>query len=261
MCPDAFDPLAASYDQEFTHTIIGRYLRQQVQQCLLTRLPPGGHVLELGCGTGEDALFLAEHGLQITATDASGRMLSITHEKVQHNPRVTVARLDLAHLPADDFLQEYDGVFASFGPLNCLEEWKTLSRWLAARIRPGGLAAFGMMAPYCLWEMVWHGLHLRPKRALRRLRGSSSFLPEGGETAITIHYPSVAHLTKSFASHFVRRAVRPLGLFLPPTDVYPVVEKRPRLLRALLALEKRVGHVPQFALLADHYWIEFVRRG
>ena len=41
-------------------------------------------VLEIGCGTGEDALFLAQQGIHITATDASEEMLRITREKTEN---------------------------------------------------------------------------------------------------------------------------------------------------------------------------------
>ena len=42
---------------------------------------PGQHMLELGCGTGEDAVWLAQHGLTVTATDASSAMLEQTRRK------------------------------------------------------------------------------------------------------------------------------------------------------------------------------------
>jgi hypothetical protein len=53
--------------------------------------------------------------------------------------------------------------------------------------------------------------------------------------------------------------VQPIGLFLPPSDAFGVVEKRPRLQRLLMDLEQRLGRYGKLALLADHYWIEFER--
>jgi hypothetical protein len=54
--------------------------------------------------------------------------------------------------------------------------------------------------------------------------------------------------------------VEPLGLFLPPSDVYAVIERRPRLLRALTVLDQSFSRISQLALFADHYWIEFERQ-
>jgi len=246
----AFDGLAPTYDDNFTHTQIGQYLRGRVHQRLLSHFRAGDYVLELGCGTGEDALFLAEHGIRITATDASEEMLAITRKKTQHRPNVAVSPLDLQNLP--ETRDHFDGVFSNFGVLNCLDDWQPLAQWLVNRIKPGGIVGLGMMSPYCAWEFLWHSLHLDFDVALRRLGGSLF-------KNITITYPTVKHITQDFAPQFQRIHLMPLGLFLPPSDAFGVIEKRPRLLKALIRLENRSGYIPQIAMFADHYWIEFER--
>jgi SAM-dependent methyltransferase len=248
----AFDALAPTYDDDFTQTRIGRYLRGRVHRRLLTHFSPGAHLLELGCGTGEDALFLAERGLHIIATDASPAMLDITREKTQHLENVSVQPLDLSqpHLTSHT---RFDGVFSNFGALNCLDNRSPLAEWLSRRVQPGGMIAFGVMAPFCIWELLWHGLHGDTETALRRIRGSSF-----GE--LTITYPSVKRLTDDFKPYFERVHRMPLGLFLPPSDVFGVVEKRPRLLNFLTHLENLTAGIAPLANFADHYWIEFQRR-
>src|SRR5574341_1364692 len=64
-----FDAAALTYDEIFTQRRLGSWLREMVRE----RLPfqPGDHILELGCGTGEDALWLAQRGISVTA--AAGR--------------------------------------------------------------------------------------------------------------------------------------------------------------------------------------------
>jgi len=53
--------------------------------------------------------------------------------------------------------------------------------------------------------------------------------------------------------------VRGVGLFVPPSDVFGVIETRPRLLRLLTAMDGHFSHILWLALFADHYWIEFER--
>lgn len=252
----AFDSLAQNYDAQFTRSPVAAWLRDRVHERLDRLFPHGSRVLELGCGTGEDALRLARRGVQVIATDASPAMLESAAAKTGDESHIRLALLDMAHLPDSpppplDGL--FDGVFASFGPLNCLDEWQTLASWLAARVRPGGSAAFGVMSRYCLWEVGWHGMHGDFKTARRRWRGSATF------NGIAIHYPTPAQLTRSFAPTFKRETVLPLGIALPPSDVYGIVARRPRLLRGLLALERALGRVGPLAQFADHYWIEFRR--
>jgi SAM-dependent methyltransferase len=267
----AFDALAPTYDSDFTSTPIARYLRERAHERLNAHFGAGDTVLELGCGTGEDALRLAQRGVRVVATDSSPLMLDAARAKTAGEPGITVARLDLRALPPihDSLgaqhetplseLNLFDGVFSNFGPLNCLDNWRPLAAWLAARVKPGGVAAFGVMSPFCLWEMVWHGLHGDWRTAIRRLGGGAAFKPDDADETLIIHYPTVRRLTHDFAPYFRRARVLPLGVFLPPSDVYGVAERRPRLLRTLLALEQQVRGLDVLALAADHYWIEFRR--
>jgi SAM-dependent methyltransferase len=246
----AFDTLAPSYDKEFTHTPIGQILRSRVHSRLLSHFKAGDSLLEMGCGTGEDALFLAEQGINITATDASEKMLNITKAKTKHLPNVQTSMLDLQ---APSQLEgTFDGAFSNFGALNCLADWKPLAAWLAERIQKGGIIGLGIMSPYCLWEFAWHALHWKWDIALRRLRGSEF---EG----IHITYPTVQRITNDFSPYFRRVHLMPLGLFLPTSALFDVVQKRPKLMNTLVNLENRFGNISQLAMLADHYWIEFER--
>lgn len=257
--PQAFDPLAASYDKSFTHTTIGTYLRGIVQSRLSQHFTAGDHILELGCGTGEDALWLAERGLHVTATDVSESMLATAKAKCAGNPRVQVEMLDLRRLPVTASTS-FDGVYSNFGPLNCLSEWRTLAVWLAQRVKKGGIVGLCVMSPYCLWEPVWHGLHGNWRTATRRWHKSTTFQPDDMSEPIEVTYPTITHMTDDFAPHFHRTFVRGIGVFLPPSDVYGAIEKRPWLLKRLMGLEQRFGASPKLALLADHYWIELVRK-
>lgn len=253
-----FDPLAPSYDKDFTHTRTAAFLRAQVHARLMQNFNAGDQVLELGCGTGEDALYLVQRGIHITATDTSEAMLATARAKVGDHPLVSLAEVDLQNLP-NSLEQQFDGAFSNFGPLNVLADWQPLAKWLSQRIKVGGVAAFGVMSPFCAWEMAWHGLHGDFPTATRRLRKKSSFRADDSAKAIDIYYPTIRRLTRDFAPYFRRVHVRGLGLFLPPSDVYGVVEKRPRLFNTLLVLEKRFAPIPALALFADHYWIEFQR--
>ena len=266
----AFDPLAPSYDADFTHQPLGKILRERVHERLLTHFSVGDNVLEIGCGTGEDALFLAQQGIAITATDASDAMLAIAEEKTKNQKNVTVEPLDLANLP-DWKAQTFDGVFSNFGALNCIDNWQPLAQWLSqhtktgakvglgimakylsGHVKLGGKVCFGIMSPYCAWEFIWHAGHWKWDIALRRLRGD-----DFGDLRIT--YPTVKRITQDFAPDFKRVTVKPLGLFLPTSALFDVVQKRPKLMNTLISLEKRFENTPQLAQFADHYWIEFER--
>jgi hypothetical protein len=116
------------------------------------------------------------------------------------------------------------------------------------------------MGPLCLWEIGWHGMHLDFKTAVRRIKGYTSFQPEGAAQPIIIYYPTIQRLEQDFSRWFERTYVESIGLFLPPSDIYGVIEKRPRMLNFLMRLERRFARNESLARYADHYWIEFQRR-
>jgi SAM-dependent methyltransferase len=260
-----FDPLAAAYDDTFTHTPIGRYLRGRIHARLDQHVQPGDYVLELGCGTGEDALHLARRGVRVLAADASAAMLDVARAKVQGNALVEFANVDIRCLgvrrraPLQPQNTVFDAAFANFGPLNALDDWRPLAAWLAGQIKPGGMVGLGIMGPLCLWETLWHGLHGDFRTASRRWKGQAAFQADHAAVPMNVYYPSVTRIKRDFAPHFRCIHVEPVGLFLPPSDAFAIIEKRPRLLRLLTALEDGSQRFALLARLADHYWIEFER--
>ena len=250
---NAFDVLAPNYDADFSHTPIASYLRGITYQRLAPLLKHGNHILELGCGTGEDALIMANHGAIVTATDASPRMLDVTRQKT-HGKSVTAASLDLNNLPDEQFTTKFDGVFSNFGALNCVEKRPQLAQWLSSRLKPNGWLALVVMPPYCLWEMLWHGVHGDFKTARRR-QITSHFQPSENATTLKISCPSPRTLASEFAPYFSVEQILPLGMFLPHSAAYKVVEKRPSLLHLLQSLDQYTQSMSLLSMFADHYWI------
>jgi SAM-dependent methyltransferase len=259
MTTHPFDVLAPTYDEDFTHAPLAGYLRGRTRARLALHFRAGDQVIEFGCGTGEDAVWLAKRGISVLATDASAEMRAITSAKASDCPNVEVGACDLAHM--DAFISErvFDGAFANFGALNCTHDWAGVAAWLAQHIQPQGVVCFGVMSPYCMMEMLWHSAHGDFKTAFRRVRGRAMFQPHASAAPMHIYYPTIAALTQAFAPHFMRVHVRPIGLLVPPSDVFPSVEKRPQLLKRLRALDSMLSKGHPLALFADHFWIEFRR--
>lgn len=257
MTQSAFDRLAPTYDADFTTTPIAAYLRRVAHERLAQLVQPGARVLELGCGTGEDARAVAQMGAHVTATDASAAMLAIAAEKTR-GLNVHVAHLDLNAPQASNVGGTFDGVYSNFGALNCAEDRAALAAWLAQRVRAGGWAAFAVMGPLCLWELLWHGAHGQFRTATRRWRPSQFQIDDS--PPITVTCPTPHQLAREFAPHFQPVSVRPFGLFVPHTAAYPVVEKRAWLLRRLLTLDKITLDASPLALFGDHYWVTLRRQ-
>jgi SAM-dependent methyltransferase len=254
---NAFDSLAADYDTAFTQTPIASHLRQRTHASLTALIRPGDHILELGCGTGEDAVFAASLGAHVVAADASTAMLALAARKAG-SADIHFIHLDLNHLPDAFTMPLFDGVFSNFGPVNCVSDRAALAAWLHQHTAPGAFVALGVMPPLCAWEFLWHAAHRQWSTATRRLR-VSSFWPDGASAPVEVRCPSPSRLKRDFAPYFQMETVMPLGVLLPHTAAYPVVIRRPRMLRTLLKWDAATASMPWLANFADHYWIVFRR--
>ncbi len=263
----AFDGVAPTYDSGFTERRLGRWLRARVQQEAAPFLAPGSRVLELACGTGEDALWLARRGCHVLATDASQGMLSVARHKARAAglaDAIAFEPLDLNALPASGGpwlarSERFDGVFSNFGGLNCVRERVALAGWLAARLPRGARVILVVMGPVALWEMGWHLLHGEPRRGLRRLRGGG-LARVGGGGVVPVWYPSPLRLQREFAPAF--RAVHRCGIgaLLPPSYLDHLVERWPRAFSQLDRAEQALGRLVPWSWVADHYLIVLERR-
>ena len=104
----------------------------------IARLPPGGAVLDLGCGTGRAAAAMRDAGLAVEAWDASAGMAA--HARREHGLTVRVAGFD-----ALDAVAAFDGVWANFSLLHAPAA--AFPGHLAAvrrALRPGGALHLGM---------------------------------------------------------------------------------------------------------------------
>jgi SAM-dependent methyltransferase len=225
-------------------------------------------VLELNCGTGEDALWLARRGVDVLATDASPAMLAVAREKAAADAtgaRVAFERLDLASLPPADALREHfpdgcDGALSNFGGLNCLGDRRPVAKFLGGLVRPGGRVVLVVMGPWCPWEIAWYLAHARPGTAFRRLRRGGVEAEVHGQR-VHVWYPRPGELTREFATWF-----RPLGTFavgalLPPPYLGHLVDRHPALFARVGAAERRVAGWWPFSALNDHYLLELERTG
>ncbi|WP_054812351.1 SAM-dependent methyltransferase [Nocardia arizonensis] len=102
---------------------------------------PSGAALDLGCGEGADAIWLAARGWQVTAVDISATALGRTAahaEQAGVRDRVRLAEHDLRHSFPDG---EFDLVSAQFfhSPVAEADERSGVLRRAAAAVAPGGV--------------------------------------------------------------------------------------------------------------------------
>ena len=107
---DAFDSVADDYDGNRGNNALIQDMRREMWRWLDSTFAPASRLLDLGCGTGLDAVRLAQLGHRVTATDWSRAMVRRTCERAargQLSERVqalNVGAHELQHLEGDAHL-------------------------------------------------------------------------------------------------------------------------------------------------------------
>ncbi len=266
--PAAFDQVAADYDGTFTSTMLGLMLRERVWQHLDEQFRSDHRLLDLACGTGEDALWLAQKGIHVTAVDSSSEMVRLATIKAnafEHSGEILIRQSSLDNVidqpwsatgpntgssnadSRDD--GHFDGVISNFGGLNVIDRWHELARALALLIRTGGKVVLVPMGTVCPWEIGWYLVHGKPKTAFRRF--GQRPLAKLGDSVIPVYYPSSSRLKRDFQPWFTPVSTESLGLLLPPSYLTPMVARWPRLSDLLNTIEKKIGSLSLG--WGDHY--------
>jgi SAM-dependent methyltransferase len=245
----AYDAIAPEYDRQLEDDA---WMRRFLWKRYGDAFRPGQHVLDVGCGTGTDAVFLGRRGIRVTAIDFSPAMIAQAEQKIAHHgltDTVRVATLeigDLACLPSTGF----DGIISSFAALNTLPSLTQFAADAARLLQPHGKLMLHLLNGSSLWELACLLAHRRWLEARQLSRRRERSFKVGGRP-IHHYVPRADELYAScFAPHFRLCRACGLGITRPPHRIGSVPE----------ALHVGLGRLDE--LLGSHHpfidWGRFV---
>src|ERR1700737_2727546 len=115
---DAFDSVAADYDGPRGNNALIQDMRSEMWRTLDSTFAPGSRLIDLGCGTGLDAVRMARVGYHVTATDWSQRMVERTRQRAEREQlasrvqAITVGAHELSRVDRED---QFDGAYSNLG--------------------------------------------------------------------------------------------------------------------------------------------------
>ena len=255
---ESFDSIADIFDEEFENDITRR-LRQHIYKTIGSLVPEGGGILDINCGTGIDAIALAQRGYRMCGIDLAPRMVERARRKsvdagIPANFRVS----SFEHIEAVTGTP-FDLVLSNFGGLNCVEHLDKVAGQAALHIKPGGYFVGVVMSRLCLWETVAGLSKLDFGAAFRRLRRNVPATGFRGKT-FSVHYHSPRRLSDAFRPWFEVKDVQGLNILSPPPHAARLAERHPTISSVLCRMENAIAGVPIARSVGDHYLITLRRR-
>jgi SAM-dependent methyltransferase len=258
----AFDGVAAGYDRLNAGNATLCSMRARARHAVHAYVPRGSHVLDLGCGPGPDAVYLAKQGYRVTAIDWSPGMVEAARCRVHAagvGDRVDVLHAGIHELDRIAPAVPFDAVYSNFGPLNCVDDLPAAARMIASRLRPGGVLVASVIGRVCPWELALYLGRGQWQRAAIRFRQRMVPVPLEGRTVWTRYYTPGAFERVFGAAGFTRVSVRALGLFVPPPYLDGFANRHPGVVASLQRADDRFGGWPLLRSCGDHFLIALRR--
>jgi ubiquinone/menaquinone biosynthesis C-methylase UbiE len=251
-----FDNAASKYDATFTHTVIGSMQRALVYEQLAVHLKasPPKKILEINCGTGEDAIWLGKQHFEVIATDISEKMIEVAQSKTSLE-KLRFVQSDMNGIHKEFSPNSFELILSNFGGLNCLApvELATFFENIASVLKPNGKMILVIMPKNTIWEQSYFLLKMEFKKIFRR-KGAFAMANVDGEKVKTYYY-NPKDIVNLANTKFAVREWKPIGFFIPPSYLETFFKNKPKLISFLNVLEQNVKNASWLAKYADHYLI------
>lgn len=259
MIADPFSVIAGTYDRDFSSLPGVAAIRNRMIGAALEAFPSGARVLDLGCGTGEDAVRLVRAGYRVTAGDTSAAMIALAEQRA----RDAGIALDIRHLDAGNLESlpagSFDALYSNFGTLNLLDALQGFFEECHRILSPGGavlICLFGRTSP---WEIASFLSRGQPVLAFRRLRHGAVEVPLGG-TTVRVRYFSSSSVIADARPWFYFVRSWGVSVISPPPSAAGLSRRLPRLASALREMEPHVAGIYPLSRAGDHVAFLFRRQ-
>ncbi len=255
----AFDAHAQHYDAIVESNALLQNMRAALWKEVARRVAPPASLLDIGCGTGIDALYFAQRGYSVTAIDASREMVNQTRNRITRadmNVRVENFGADeLGKLGEETF----DAIYSDLGPLNCVADLETVSQQCFKLLNPNGFLIVSVMARVCPIEILYFTLRGEFKQATRRF--PREMIPVNLENGIVwTRYYDPREFFQFFRNDFQLVTYRALNLLLPPPYLIRWYQRAGLLAKPFVWLDARISPLPFFRNMGDHFLMVLQKR-
>lgn len=258
----AFTGQASVFDDLYSADTIINYKRCRVRRHILKHLAPGSSILELNCGTGEDATWFAGKGFKVHATDISAGMLYQLVQKLERLKMKTKVSFELCSYTNLSELKTkgpYDLIFSNFAGLNCTGELDKVLASFSPLIKPNGVVTLVVLPKFCLWEtlLLFKG---KFRTAFRRFFSGYGRKARVEGTYFKCWYYNPSYIIKRLNEEFELIGLEGLCTIVPPSYIEGFAEKYPSAFKFLRRWENKLKAKWPWKYIGDYYIISMRKK-
>jgi len=216
----AFDSASEEYDFTINRNFINTWIRLRSLEVLRRYARPDDLAVEIGCGTGAEAIQVSRFVRRLVATDVSQAMIGLLSAKVRAGnleDKIVPLKLSAADLSNVRSLlgeRKVQLAYSFNGALNCEPRISEFVEALYALLERGGIFVCSVRNTLCLSEAVSHAVVLQFDRANPR-KHQPIMVSVGGRDIPSTYYSPRAFLN-FFTPLFKPVEVIALPGLLPP---------------------------------------------
>lgn len=253
--PEApFDSIAKDYDRDFTNSLIGRMQRSRVRHFVKKTIGKQKiSVLEINCGTGEDAIWFQANGHSIIATDISRTMINVAKKKT---PDIDFRACGFNELAQTFEGQKFDLIFSNFGGLNCIDrnELEQMQLTFNALLNENAWLIVVFIAQKSWIEQCYFRWKGQPEKSNRRMQVDQAVLTSSVFQNTWCY--AVKDLEEIFSSFRLQHHY-PVGIAIPPSYLEKPFQSWKILHPFVRLLEHLFGRFSSLSDYGDHVYLAF----
>lgn len=216
----AFDSASEEYDYTIRRNYINTWIRERSIRELLKLTKPNDVLLEIGCGTGTEAIEISKRVKGIIATDISQKMLETLTLKVRAKRldhkisavKVAASSIENVRSALPDGMVRV--AYSFNGALNCEPDIQKVPTQLAKILASRGFFVCSIRNPICLSEALSHSVALQFAKMAPRKK--QPMMVSVGGMDIPSYYYSPGTFVGFFEPYFRVKKIIGLPAFVPP---------------------------------------------
>ena len=254
----AFSSIYEEYETLSKENYCDIYRRNIIRKHVEAFLDPKDAILEINAGSGIDAVYFAENGYNVLATDIADTAEIYVNNKIKEQG---LTNLEFQKCSFTDLKsienRKFNHIFSNYGGLNCAENLEEIFSQFKDLLQPSGYVSLVIMPKIYPWEMAT--ILKGNKNAFRRWKKNGAFANVNNHSIPTFYY-SPKQIKRAMGNDFTAVSTKNIGTFYPSLH-YNSFQKHPKTINFLMHFDSWINSKSLFPKgIGDYFIITFQKK-